>query len=275
MLSERVKKLLAHEEDIEIEFKETITKDIIDTMVAMANATGGYILIGVRETEDKNRRQIGEVIGINISDKNKLQILQKAQSINDKLFPIITDEKDSTGRSIYIVQIPEGTRKPYCTQGGKYLIRTDGNNTAITPVMMEDIILEKMTLSTQRKKELVKLPLETFYQEFSQFVRRFRDEWNTERDRQPLDIEDAKFIFESAFNEILDFKSKIVSAEGTNLPEILADALKGIKALLQHQLYLDGGRSYRQFWDGGDQIFELLDVALSEIERVINTTKKD
>ncbi len=274
MLSEQVKKLLNHEEDVEVEFKETIPKDIKDTMVAMTNSKGGYIIIGVRETEDENGRQIGEVIGINISDKNKLIILQQAQSINDKLFPNIIDETDSKGRSIYMVQIPEGIRKPYCTQGGKYLIRADGNNTAITPGMMEDLIIERMTSFTQRQKEQLKPSLEDFYKNISQFVRRFRDEWDTERDSQHLDINDAKFILENTFNEMLNFKSQIISAENTNLPEILADSLKGIKTLLQHQLYLDGGRSYRQFWDSGDQILKLLDVALSEIEEAINNNKK-
>lgn len=268
MLSEEVKKLLARKEDVEVEFKERITKDLTDTMVGMANADGGFILIGVRDSEDENGRQIGEVVGITISDDNRLKIVQKAQSIIDKLFPIIRDETDADARSIYIVQIREGTRKPYCTQGGRYLIRADGNNTAITPGMMEDLILERVTSRTEQPKEGVQSSLEAFHREFSQLVRRFRDEWITERDSHPPNIDDAKFILEDVFREVLDFKSRIVAAEGTNLPEILANVLKGIKALLQHQLYLDGGRSYRQFWEGGDQMLQLLETALAELELI-------
>lgn len=273
MLSEQVKKLLTHEEDAEIEFKETISKELVDTMVAMANAKGGFILIGVRDSEDQDGKQIGEIIGITISDENKRKILNKAQSIIDKLFPfpIIKDETDEKGRSIYIVEIPEGTRKPYCTQGGRYLIRADGNNTSITPGMMEDFIIERIE-KLMRKPEGPKEELEStfaaFHSEFAQFVRRFRDEWSAERDTQPPTIDDAKYILESAFQEVLDFKSQIVKVQGTNLSEMLGDVLKGIKTLLQHRVYMDGGRSYRQFWEGGDQILQLLEMAAGEMERI-------
>lgn len=272
MLSKETKKLLAHKEDVEIEFKGTITKDLTDTMVAMANANGGFILIGVRDSEDENGRQIGEVVGITISDENSLKIVQKAQSIIDKLFPSIREETDTEGRSVYIVQIPEGTRKPYCTQGGRYLIRADGNNTAITPDMMEDLILERVTARTQEPREEVQSSLEVFYHEFSQFVRRFRDNWVTERDSQLPDIEDAKCILERSFEEVLDFKSQIVAAKSTNLPEILANVLKGIKALIRQRLYLNGGRSYKQFWEGGDQMLQLLETALAELDRAKNSS---
>jgi predicted HTH transcriptional regulator len=269
MLSEETKKLLSREEDVEMEFKETISKKLTDTMVAMANCNGGFILIGVRDSEDESERQIGEIVGISISDENKLKIVQQAQSIMDKLFPAIKDETDEKGRSIYIVQISEGTRKPYCTQGGRYLIRADGNNTSITPVMMEDLILERITARTREPKEEVQPPLETFQRKLSELFNRFRDEWVIERDSEPSDIADAKYILEEYFEKLLDFKSQTAAVEGTNLPEILANVLKGIKALLQRQVYMDGGKSYNQFWESGDQVLELLKTALEESRQMI------
>ncbi len=265
MFSEKVEKLLTHQEDLEVEFKETIGKEVTDTMVAMANAKGGFILIGVRDTEDKNGRQLGEIVGVNISDENKLKILNKAQSIVDKLFPHIKEETDERGRSIYVVEIPEGTQKPYCTGGGRYLIRCDGNNTATTPGMMEDLMLERITAGPGETEEELPSALQVLEAEFSTFVRRFRDEWVTERDSQPASIDNAKYMLENAFQQVLDFKVRIMSPEGASLPEILGSVLKGFKALLQHRLYIDGGRSYRAFWEAGDEMVQLLEKASAEI----------
>lgn len=267
MLSQKVKRLLTREEDIEVEFKEVISKEITDTMVAMANAIGGFILIGVRDSEDEKGRQIGEVVGITISDDNKLKIIQKAQSVIDKLFPKIWNETDDAGRSIYVVQILEGPRKPYCTQGGRYLMRADGNNTAITPSMLEDLIIERLGSYVHESKKDVEEPLETLQEEFTQFVGRLRDEWNAESDSDRPSTNEGKTILKNAFHEVLNFKSKLVRTEGTKLPEILAQTLKGIKSLLKQNV-MDGLSLSGRFWLQGDMIIELLETALEEFKRL-------
>lgn len=263
MISGQVRRLLSFEEGMDVEFKEIITRDLANTIVAMANAEGGFILIGVRDSKDEEGKQIGEIVGIVITDENKLKIVQQCQSIMDKLFPTIRVETDEEERSIYIIEVPEGSRKPYCTASGRYLIRADGNNTPITPTMMEDLIRERLGLPKEEES-----PLEIFHRQFDLFLREFRDKWELERDSEYPDIDETKFVLESALGEVLEFKSQITRAEGTDLLERFTDILKRLKDLCQRRIYVDGGLSFGQFWSDGDRVIELLESVSTEIARV-------
>ncbi|HEY3295523.1 MAG TPA: ATP-binding protein [bacterium] len=135
-LSEGTKRLLAGGEDIEVEYKTKVTQDFNDTLVAFANASGGVCLIGVEDAEDENGRHIGRVVGIEICDRTRGQIQSRADQTLDRIPISIEDETDEDGRGIYIVSIPEGQSKPYCTGGGRYLIRRDGQKCPMTPRMI-------------------------------------------------------------------------------------------------------------------------------------------
>lgn len=56
----------------------------------------------------------------------------------------------------------------------------------------------------------------------------------------------------------MDFKSRIVEDKRTILSETLDEALKRLKAIQRHKLYLDGGHSLKAFWEEGTQLVDLL-----------------
>lgn len=97
-----------------------------------------------------------------------------------------------------------------------------------------------------------------FKSQFESFLRRLEAEWGAERDSEPHGIDDGKYILRNAADEVLSFKSQIVKDDGPGLTGLLQDALKRIKELGRHGLYLDGGVSYRAFWDEGDKLIENL-----------------
>ena len=49
----------------------------------------------------------------------------------------------------------EGQNKPYCTGGGRYLVRRDGQNCPITPTMMEEFIAPRIQKAPSAKKQLL------------------------------------------------------------------------------------------------------------------------
>jgi hypothetical protein len=146
-LSERMKKLLLGGEGVDVEYKTNITQEFNETLVAFANGNGGICLFGVEDNKDSSGKHVGKVVGIEISDRTRGRIQSRADQTIDKIEIAIESEVNEEGKGIYVVTIQEGKNKPYCTGGGRYIIRRDGQNAAISPTMMERIIEHRIDTS--------------------------------------------------------------------------------------------------------------------------------
>lgn len=135
-------RMIESTEGYEVEFKESVSSLTPEDIVAFANGNGGAIIIGVREL-DKKKSQRGEIIGCEISDRVKRTILNKAYSCNPKVEINIVAEGSKSKKTIYRIDIPSGDGKPYCTAGGTYKVRKDGQNIGIDPEMMETMIFRR------------------------------------------------------------------------------------------------------------------------------------
>ena len=143
-LSERTLNLLAGGEGLDVEYKTSVTQEFNDILVAFANGEGGICLFGVEDAASPDGRHTGKVVGIEISDRTRGRIQSRADTTNDPVEIEIEDERTDDGLGIYIVTVKEGSRKPYYTGGGRYLVRRDGQNAAITPSMMERFIAPRL-----------------------------------------------------------------------------------------------------------------------------------
>jgi hypothetical protein len=108
-----------------------------------------------------------------------------------------------------------------------------------------------------------------FRSQFESFIRRFEAEWSAERDTDPDGIEDGKYILKSASQEVLNFKAQITRDDGSQLSGLLQDALKRLKELGRHELYIDGGVSYQEFWKKGDEVLQTLKKVPELLEEVL------
>ncbi len=136
--------LLEGQEGREVDFKESPGGVDTEDFIAFANAGGGTILVGVEEIQTEQGLQRGRVVGCTISDQAKLSFINKASSCRPPIEIEIAVE-NLRSQPIYRIDIPEGVRKPYCTEKGIYKIRSDGRNVAIDPDMMAALILERET----------------------------------------------------------------------------------------------------------------------------------
>jgi predicted HTH transcriptional regulator len=141
-ITARSQTLLNRSEQINIEFKESLAGLKDTALVAFANsAEGGTILIGVREIEIEDGRQRGEVVGVEVSDNAKLQIVNRASScippIELEVFIENTDDKP-----FFRIEIPSGKHKPYCTGGGRYAIRGNARTNVLMPNQLLNIFME-------------------------------------------------------------------------------------------------------------------------------------
>jgi len=103
-----LKIILQEGEGQKIEFKESFSQSLAKEIVAFANARGGQIFIGVDDT--------GNVKGVKITNKLRSQIIDLARNCN----PDIVVKLQALG-SVIIVNVGEGSNKPYQCKEGFYL----------------------------------------------------------------------------------------------------------------------------------------------------------
>jgi hypothetical protein len=101
--------------------------------------------------------------------------------------------------------------------------------------------------------------LRSFGAEFGTFLRKSVAAWDAEKNSDPHGTDDGKYVLGRIADELLSYRSRITTDSG-QLSTVLSDATKRIKSLQRHQVYLDGGRSFREFWQHGDDILALLEI---------------
>ena len=107
-------------EGYNVDFKRSVpskVKELSDEVVGFANASGGYVLIGV----DNNN----QIIGVEI-DNNKRSAIQDtigeiSPAIRCEIYPV-----DVNGKSVWVIDVPNGKDKPYIT-GGVIYVREGAN----------------------------------------------------------------------------------------------------------------------------------------------------
>lgn len=99
--------------------------------------------------------------------------------------------------------------------------------------------------------------LREYIGQFENFLRRFEAEWVSERDSAPHTIDEGKLVLANALDQVLSFRSQIVTGM-EDVKQSLDEASKAMRALQRHQLFLDGGRSFHQFWASGNEVIEKL-----------------
>ncbi|MFC7047841.1 hypothetical protein [Emcibacter nanhaiensis] len=133
--------------------------------------------------------------------------------------------------------------------------------------IMAEILKNQAPLQSSQDQE--ENGLEMFRSQFESFSRRFRAEWAAERDSEPMSIEEAQYIISSAVDDLLNFQAQITSDPQGKLIPKFEHSTKALKTLLRHQVYLDGGKSFREFWEKGDRAIE----SLQEISNILSSSK--
>ena len=118
MTEKQIKNLILTGEGYNIEFKQSLDKSFIEEVCAFANASGGYILMGISDE--------GKVTGVDTSNRSRSKIQDILNRLEPKLKTSIEVKKD-----IIVIHIPEGEDKPYgCPKG--FFIRIGANSQKMT-----------------------------------------------------------------------------------------------------------------------------------------------
>ena len=110
--------------------------------------------------------------------------------------------------------------------------------------------------------------LTEFISKFEAFLRRLEAEWEAERDSDPYNTDDGKFIIDRAADEVVHFKS-MITEDSSGISQSLGEILKKISGLKRHETYADGGVSFKAFWDSGDEVLGSLRSINNKLKKVL------
>jgi ATP-dependent DNA helicase RecG len=103
-----------------LEFKQSVNSDLPREMVALANASGGRILIGVN---DQN-----EIVGCDLSNKMASKVQDMAATCDP---PIAIAIEKLTKQQLLVIHVPKGSNRPHrCTKG--FFLRNGANSQKMT-----------------------------------------------------------------------------------------------------------------------------------------------
>lgn len=160
-LSERAQVLLNREEGGDMDFKRSVSSFKSDDIVAFANSrSGGTLMLGIDEVADERGRQMGKIVGCKIDDDSKMTILNRANSCIPPIDLEIYVENDDD-IPFYRIEIPSGNNKPYCTSGGTYKIRDDGQNKTLDPTLLLELFIEQESNTFMDRFQLVTSQLDS------------------------------------------------------------------------------------------------------------------
>ncbi len=129
-----LKLLIAEGEGLTVEFKEKYTSKIDRDIVALANAKGGFIVLGVNDN--------GKVVGEKLTNKIKAEILSLARNCD----PHVAIAKISQADNIVVIEVSEGDEKPYSCSSG-YFRRLDAVTQKMTQKEVRTMFRETTDIS--------------------------------------------------------------------------------------------------------------------------------
>jgi len=133
---------ISNGEDSYTQFKVDITNadKLAGEFVAFSNARGGLLLIGVDDD--------GAIVGLETKDIQKInQLIGNVVNshITPPIYPLVKIE-NIEDKKIIVVEIDEGSNKPYSTNGGLYLTKAGSDKRKISPQELRRLFAESKSL---------------------------------------------------------------------------------------------------------------------------------
>lgn len=124
MTEQELEFILKEGEGYNIEFKQSVSKDVPEELCAFSNAAGGTLVIGVKNDNT--------VCGVQTDNTTRSNIIQSLQVIDPKI-EVRYEEIEYLGKKLVCLICESGKKKPY-TVSGAIFIRIGPNKQKITLV---------------------------------------------------------------------------------------------------------------------------------------------
>ena len=125
--AEDIRELVKNGEGFNVNFKRSVpskVRELTEEVCSFANSAGGYVLIGVTDSN--------EIIGAEI-DNAKLSAIQGSIGEISPMLQYDMYSVEVDGKAVWVIDIPSGRNKPYFFSGSTY-IREGANCQKLTMV---------------------------------------------------------------------------------------------------------------------------------------------
>jgi len=123
--------------------------------------------------------------------------------------------------------------------------------THLTRVVRKYTKKDKERVTPLNKKEINK---SLITEQLRRLKENFEFNFLQEYKNEPIDIEVGRDLVKSVLDDLVLFKKQFFSLLDREQLRNISKAIKDCNRLTRHQLYLDGGQSYKDFWDNGFRI---------------------
>jgi len=134
---EKISELIKTGEGYTIEFKKSISKSLSKEICAFANASGGKIIVGVKND--------GNIVNSEFNNDDLSQIQDYANNLD----PAIKVHIDKV-KNILVIYVPEGKEKPYRSSRGFYL-RVGANSQKLSRNEIKKLFQKENHIKYERK----------------------------------------------------------------------------------------------------------------------------
>lgn len=131
------------------------------------------------------------------------------------------------------------------------IIRNSKSESTTTPKVVREVSKETQVATIKGR--------------ISAFWDTYNAEWTAEKSSRPLDIKDGKRILKSFGEGLLKFRPDLKGLVSDVYIDDLDKLLVKTKEIQKHQVYIDGGQSYKEFWRNGDEILKQANYAIRNI----------
>ncbi|HBN25991.1 MAG TPA: ATP-dependent DNA helicase, partial [Desulfobacteraceae bacterium] len=136
--STNINELIRIGESLTLEYKSSFNRELIETLVAFANANGGTVLVGVADD--------GTVIGATLGKETLNKWLGQVKSLTSPSIIPDIEAFDIDGRTVVAIRISEYPVKPINTRG-KYFKRIASSNHQLSLNEITDLYMQSLQLS--------------------------------------------------------------------------------------------------------------------------------
>lgn len=130
-----LREIIGRGENVNVEFKQDLSDEFLETVVAFANSSGGTIFLGVRND--------GQIVRFERNDDSITNSIASNVEPNVQFKISIFTFKDS--RVITIIDIPEGNDKPYSHRERGVYVRKGGTDRHATRTDLEAIYSQRQS----------------------------------------------------------------------------------------------------------------------------------
>ena len=176
-------------EDSKTQLKENIHNDtsLAEEMVAFSNSSGGLIIIGVKDN--------GDLSGLSNEDIRRLNVMVSntaTDHVKDPITPltqtVLIDDK-----VLMLIDIKQGTNKPYCTNKGFYVTKSGADKRRITREELLRLFQDSQSLHADELKVFDSKINDVDSEAINSY---YKKEYGEEIDKQDID---NKKIFENLY----------------------------------------------------------------------------